>query len=608
MSGLDPLSALSQLAAKSDEFKNLSCQSRLDIVNEIISCIQEKDWSNAGSWVRSEVTLLGYIPKSGELSNAAKTMGANKRQSMGLVSKTYMATLKSSLEYQIETERGEKDSSAKPLLLQKVSKLNTDEGELSIHGPLEIPLLSGHTFEVWTDPTATLAEEKEIPGTKDVDAGVSVVLGAGNQSPLTLVDILQCLFIHPRRPVLAKHHPLRPWLHEPFSLILEPLITRGYLHMISDGGIPLTRNLLSSKDVIHVHVTGALSTANAIKKTLSLSRPHLSNNEVDDMVTSELGCSTPVVIFPGSYTEVEMRNAAKIIVFGKKYDAGCNCLCAQALILPEKWGQKQKFKEILTEEFMSTRTDPCYYPGTYDRCNEMAMHYKGSGKEMNSGAFSAENVHECPDMHPVLIDCGSFGTEAYDGNAIIKEAFGPVMGVVELPGGDNVEDYLLKVVAPFLNDKSNIFGTLSCSLMIPESLENRVKVQQLAIAAIRYGSIGVNVWTGMNYTAMLSGAIWCGHGREEKKQSGNGYVGNHFCIPNVEKTVVYYTSLTKSPITDKNKEPPAIVHDALFYLMVSKTNVEAFVKIFILLIIRFISLILPINKVFGKKCSYGAAL
>lgn len=605
MSELDPTSALSQLASKSSEFKHLSCQSRLDIVNEILSCFQDKDWSNAGSWVRGEVTLLGYIPKSGELSNEAKTMGSVKRQTMALVVKGYMSTMKSSLEYQIAIEKGEKNPT-KPLILEKVSKLNTDEGELSIHGPFGVPLIPGHTYELWTDPTATASGENNVPGTKDVD-GVAVVLGAGNQSPLSIVDIFQCLFVHPRRPVLAKHHPLRPWLHEPYSIILEPLIKRGFVHMLCDGGIPLTKSLLSNKHVIHVHVTGALSTVNAIKKTLELSRPQLSKADVADMITSELGCSTPIVLSPGSYTDVEMQNAAKMIVFSKKFDAGCNCLCAQALVLPEKWGQKQKFKEILTKEFMSTPTDPCYYPGTYDRCNEMAKHYKESGKEMNSATFSAGNVHECPDMHPVLIECGTFGTEGYDGHAIIKEAFGPVMGVVELPGGDQAEDYLLKTVAPFLNDKSNIFGTLSCSLMTPDSLENKEEVQQRAIAALKYGSIGINTWTGVNYQAMLDGAVWCGHGREEKKQSGNGYIGNQFSIPNVEKTVVY-TSLAKSTLFNKNKEPPAIVNDALFYFAVSKTNLEAFVNICILLLIRFLSIFLPIEKVLGRKCSYGAAL
>lgn len=607
MADLDPKAELIKLASKSTEFRELSLQSRLDIVDEILSCLRNNDWSNAGSWVKAEVSLLGYVPKSGDVSNTAKRVGAFKRHTISSCVSYYMRTLKSSLSYQLATEKGEE--AQMPALLDKVSNFITDEGELSIHGPLDIPLIPGHTFELWTDPTAPKEEEKNATKAEDTTGGVAVVLGAGNQSALTIIDIFQCLFVHPRLPVFVKHHPLRPWLHEPYSMILEPLIKRGFVHMIPDGGIPLTKSLLSCKEVSHVHLTGALSTANAVKESLALTRPHLSQSEVDDMVTSELGCSTPIVFSPGSYTETEMRNAAKMIVYSKKFDAGCNCLCAQAVILPEKWGQKEKFKELLTEEFMTAPTDPCYYPGSYERCSEFSKDYDESQtKEMNSEIFTTGDVHEKPDMHPVVAECGVFGTKEYNGLAVQKEAFGPFMSIVELSGGEsssNTDEYFSKTVAPYLNDKDNIFGTLSCSVMIPESIENKEKVQKNAVAALKYGSIAINSWTAVNYNAMLSGAIWCGHRRELKKQSGNGYIGNHFSIPNVEKTVVY-TTLSKN-MFDKNNEPPAIVLDALYYVAISKTNMEAFLHVFILLLIRFVSFILQLERIFGMK-AYGSAL
>ena len=55
-------------------------------------------------------------------------------------------------------------------------------------------------------------------------------------------------------------------------------------------------------------------------------------------------------------------------------NAGCNCLSAQALILP------REFRSILLEELRTTSTDPAYYPGSGGRCQAMALYYKNLGK------------------------------------------------------------------------------------------------------------------------------------------------------------------------------------------------------------------------------------
>ncbi|KAK1746889.1 hypothetical protein QTG54_002233 [Skeletonema marinoi] len=56
------------------------------------------------------------------------------------------------------------------------------------------------------------SEEKDTEESNNESGKVAVVLGAGNQSMLTIIDVLDNVLRH-RRPVIVKHHPLRPgWL------------------------------------------------------------------------------------------------------------------------------------------------------------------------------------------------------------------------------------------------------------------------------------------------------------------------------------------------------------------------------------------------------------
>ncbi len=134
---------------------------------------------------------------------------------------------------------------------------------------------------------------------------IPLVHGAGNQSFLSLINVLDNALCH-CRPVLVKHHPLRPWLFGPYGVILEPLIWRGYLTQVTAVGNNARGALLSHPAVGHVHVTGALHTRKVMRYILQTSCPHLSNDTIGSMITSELGCATPQVLDDGVYTESEL--------------------------------------------------------------------------------------------------------------------------------------------------------------------------------------------------------------------------------------------------------------------------------------------------------------
>ena len=92
-----------------------------------------------------------------------------------------------------------------------------------------------------------------------------------------------------------------------------------------------------------------------------------------------------------------------------------------------------------------------------------------------------------------IVECGTPGEEGYDPKPLISEAFGPVLAIVELvyeDGGSGDDDeYLAKTAVPFLNNKDNIFGSLSCSIFTPFDCDH-VSLQS-ALAALQYGAIVV---------------------------------------------------------------------------------------------------------------------
>jgi len=358
------------------------------------------------------------------------------------------------------------------------------------------------------------------------------------------------------------------------------------------------------------------------------------------MVTSELGCATPFIFAPAVYDEKELRNAAKAFVTSKKFNGGSNCLCAQVIVIPKEWPQNAAFREILLDEIETTKKDPIYYPGSLKKRDSALSAYsdndnttessnddddeRPAGRRRSSvlSAASCVNYEEKDDDDLIFVECGTPGEDDFNGYSLTEEAFGPVVAIVEMPGGggetgtDPVQ-YMLETVAPFVNDKSKLFGTLSCTLLWPESirqskntpLEEDTGLLQ-AIASLQYGTIAVNAWSVFGYLAAVSGGIWGGHPRDSLRHSGSGFIGNNFGLP-IEKQVVYNAApLTSSPLIDKKNPPPAIVQDCIHALSTSTSMAGAMVSIWMILVLRGVQFVLPksLTKwVLGER-KYGAAL
>ena len=97
-------------------------------------------------------------------------------------------------------------------------------------------------------------------------------------------------------------------------------------------------------------------------------------------------------------------------------------------------------------------------------------------------------------------------------------------------------EYLERSVA-FCNE--TLWGTLSCAMLVDRPTRRTyAREVEHAIAELRYGSIGVNVWAGVNYgLACTTWGAFPGHPADDI-QSGSGVVHNAMLFDHPQKSVV----------------------------------------------------------------------
>jgi len=578
---------LDRLASKSDEFSSYCASDMAELCNALLTNFRnrEHEWSDAGNWRAKEISLFRLYEKDKTPSGTIPLVLSQSKQLISATMSKFISTCVESYEY----EAGK--STKKPQFLEKEKNVKMEDGSdrsYSTYGPLSVgvPYTS---FELHTLPTK---EEQASVDIKSKTGSITVILGAGNQPQLSLFDVLQRTLVH-REVVFLKHHPLRPHLIALYTILLEPLIKRGFLHQILDSGIPETTKILSHKSIGHVHLTGSLATDKAVRTLISKVKPHLSQSEVDGMVSSELGACTPCIFSDGKYTEKEITHAVRIIVYAKKLNGGSNCLCPQAIVIPKDWEQKDQFRKALYDELKRQPNQPVYYPGSTERAQEMVKVYKSHGESRATVVECTKTIgfvnRHCDNV--AVVECGSPNDTDYENMALRSEAFGPVLAIVELSNdGNKSEDYLNTVAVPFLNNKENIFGSLSCILFAPASFDP--KKVSIAVESLEYGTIALNTPNLIGWIAASAGAFWGAHPSAPGRESGAGLCGNQFKVSSPAKTVVQGPSLATAPAFDGAKPPPKLILDALSTMDCSNSTLVGILRIQYLLFVSFLNVIM----------------
>ncbi len=385
----------------------------------------------------------------------------------------------------------------------------------------------GVSAEVWLEPDKPATQGRIYREADPDPAAVGLVLGAGNIASIAPTDAIHKLFVE-NQAVVVKMNPVNEYLTPFFERGLAPLIERGVLRFVC-GGIETGHHLCHHPAVDTIHLTGSDRTFDAIvwgpERNEHAQRKAADEPVLNKPFTAELGCVTPVLVVPGPWSDGDLDFQARNVASMVTHNVSFNCTAAKVLVTAGGWNRHGAFRERLATRLGQIPTRRAYYPGAADRYARFLEHYpqaQALGGASPEGALPWTLIPEVPARR------GEY--------ALTQEAFCGVLAEVALPV-DDPGAFLEQAVALANED---IWGTLSCVLLIHPATRRRYdKEFRQAVAALRYGGLGINVWTGVNFgIGATSWGAFPGHTRQEIV-SGVGTVHNTYLFDHPQKSVVY---------------------------------------------------------------------
>ncbi len=389
-------------------------------------------------------------------------------------------------------------------------------------------LFSGVTVDIWIEPGKEPSQGRIYREKRSGNAGtggVCVVLGAGNQSSIPPMDVLYKLIIDDEVCIL-KMNPVNEQLGPVIADALKPLIDAGFLQ-ICYGGVEVGQHLTDHPLVTSIHITGSAAAHDAILFGVGpegAARKAADQPRIDKEITSELGCVSPVLVVPGAWSQAELEYQARHVASMLVYNCGFNCNGARLIVVAKGWAQKEAFLQLVRDKLAAMPTRQAYYPtakATWERFTAAHPNHSLLGETRLPGSLPwtvLEGV--TADSDPFLLS---------------NEPWCGVLSFVELDATDAAS--FIQAAIPFANDKC--WGTLSINVLIDPRTERSLGAAfDAAITDLRYGGIGINCWTGLNYG--IVNATWGafpGHPRTDI-QSGKGVVHNGLMLDHPQKSVV----------------------------------------------------------------------
>lgn len=399
--------------------------------------------------------------------------------------------------------------------------------------PTDRVLYQGITAEIWMQPgvnpgnlNASIARAYRRGVT--VDPTVSLVLGAGNVASIGPMDVLYQL-IAEQQVCLLKTNPVNRYLGPHWEAALAGFIEAGYLR-VAYGGADVGQYLTAHDEVDTIHMTGSDKTFDAI--VFGTGEEGAARKAADDPIftkpiSAELGNVTPIIVVPGPWSDDDITYQANHIAGSLVNNGGFNCIASRVIITHAQWNQREQLIEAIREALANHPERHPYYPGAEVRWQEF--------------------IDEHPDAH-VIGDAGEGcvpwtfieGIDPGDTEniAFTVEAFNGVFAETALDVDLDVGVFL-EAAVEFANE--TLWGTLGASIIAhPKTAKDPVIGQALeqAVADLRYGSVGVNCWTALNYA--LGNPSWGafpGHPRNDI-QSGLKVVHNTYLFDHPQKSVV----------------------------------------------------------------------
>lgn len=390
-------------------------------------------------------------------------------------------------------------------------------------------LMHGVRAEVWMQRDVTLDNLREHMASfyrqPNPQGQVTLVLGAGNVASITPLDVLHQL-IAKGSVTLVKMNPVNDYLGPFFEEIFATLQAYGFVEF-AYGGADVGQYLVYHPGIEAVHMTGSARTFDAIvwgpgeegRRRKERGEPLLKKP-----ITAELGNVTPTIVVPGPWEEEDLRFQAEHIATQKMQNCGFNCIAAQVLITARDWELNDRLLFHLRTVLREVPYREPYYPGADQR---QALAAQAGGR-----VELLDEPGTCPVPRTLITEVDPES----DAPFFREEVFGPVLVQTGLPTADPGQ--FLRQAVQFANER--LYGTLGANIIIhPKTARRYRRELDQALADLRYGSIGVNIWVGAGF--LLSQTTWGaypGHTLQDIG-SGIGVVHNTFLFDKPEKSVVY---------------------------------------------------------------------
>ena len=386
-------------------------------------------------------------------------------------------------------------------------------------------MFGGLRGEIWLQPG-----KPPTQGDWGANGGkLCAVLGAGNQTSIAPMDVLYKMFVEGQVCVL-KMNPVNAYVGPYIVRAFWKLIEANYFTVVY-GGAELGAALCAHPAVETIHVTGSHHTHDAIvwgadadERADRKARGEPRNTRP---ITSELGCVTPILVSPGQWSDAALKQQARQAATMLSHNGGFNCNAGQVLLMSRGWPQRQAFLSELVGALEGIGPRRAYYPGARDRWQQMLGRYPDARQiGSDDGESLPWTMADDIPLRP--------GESAFN-----DEAFCSFFGVTYLEPADPA-GFLREAVA-FCND--HVWGNLSAAILHGEGTDTGAL--QEAVADLRYGTIGVNVWPGVAFG--LAVMPWGAHPGNplDDVQSGVGMVHNTLLLDHVQKGVLWAPPVTR---------------------------------------------------------------
>jgi hypothetical protein len=398
------------------------------------------------------------------------------------------------------------------------------------------------TAEIYMQPGVTrealVAGQAAAYADPVAHAGTALVLAAGNVASLGPRDALSKLIVE-GKVVVMKANPVNDYLVPYWNRALAALIDAGVLRIV-DGGTAVGQYLTTHPRIDEVHITGSDKTYDAV--VFGTGPEGARRKEADEPalrkpVTAELGSVSPVIVVPGKWSTAELLYQADHVATMLVNNAGFNCVSARLVVTHAAWPQREAFLGALTQTLVNLTPRRAYYPGAADRRDAFVAAHPDA-EEYGNGPEDALPWTLIRGVPPGQTGDICFNVESFFGQVAETALTAPSTAA------------FVDAATGFCNDV--VWGTLGATIIVsPSSLKDDAVAESVerAVADLRYGSIGVNLWHALSFAmGSTTWGAYPGHVRTDI-QSGSGVVGNAAMFDRPQKSVV------RGPFRSRPKPP-----------------------------------------------------